>query len=167
MDEEPLRRATNFTGRASALLFLPVFIARPLVDIFGAARFGKLLRKRAFLGLTLAGNHHVHMILLTVLLVGEGAGITAFIFNPGLYIYGVLILMNITSFTSVKRRLSAKTINRIHWIGLYALAAAFFETLILSVFMGVEGGAFRWVYTGLFFTALGIRGYAGLKQKRA
>ena len=162
---DQLQLSTRYTGRASGLLFLPVFIARPLVDIFGQARFGNLLRQRAALGLLLAGNHHVHMILLTVYLIGEGVGLTAFTLNPALYIYILLLMMNLTSFPLARAIFSRKTINLIHTVGLYALAIAFFETLVLSVFTGEETGVFRIGYSFLYLSALVIRITAFLMNK--
>lgn len=160
-----LRLATMWTGRISALIFLPVLVARPLADLFGPGRFGALLRHRSGLGQILAGNHHIHMILLTVYLIGEGAPAQTWFYNPGLYIYGLLIAMHVTSFPSVQSKLSKTLVNRIHWIGLYALTAAFFVTLILSLFMGEESGVFRWSYAVLFVIAFAIRGVAYIKRK--
>lgn len=164
---DQLRLATSYTGRVSAILFLPVFVARPMVDLFGQTRFGILMRQRSSFGLALAGNHHIHMILLTVYLIGEGAGKEAFLLNPGLYIYFLLVLMNVTSFPSSRKILSKRTINIIHIAGLYALAIAFFETLVLSVFTGQEGGVFRLIYSGLFLLAIGIRVAAKISNKKS
>jgi len=164
--EDGLELATMWTGRASALLFLPILAARPLVDLYGPKRWGPLLRQRSGLGQILAGNHHIHMILLTVYLIGEGAPATAWFYNPGLYIYGILIGMHVTSFPTVQRKLSKTLVNRLHWIGLYAIGAAFFETLILSTIMGTESGAFRWSYLVLFFGVLAIRTIAFLKKRK-
>lgn len=166
VQDESLRLATSYTGRLSALLFLIIFTARPLVDLYGPNRFGGLLRLRGSFGLILAGNHHVHMVILTLLLLGENAPLTSFILNPALYIYLLLVVMNITSFPSVKHRLKKGVIDKIHFVGLYALGIAFFETLVLSVIMGSEGGYFRHLYALLFFIALGIRIAAFLQNQR-
>lgn len=155
--EEALRRATLYTGRASALLFLPVFAARPLTHLFKAPIFKTLMRQRAAFGLILAGNHHVHMVLLTIYLVGEGMGPLVFFLNPGLYIYGLLILMNLTSFPKARKWVSTKTIDRLHWIGLYALSAAFLQTISLNVITGDKEGYFYWVFTAAILAAFGLR----------
>lgn len=164
--EDPLRTATRFTGCASALLFLPVFIARPLVTIFGGARAGGLLRHRAGLGVALAGNHHVHMGLVAMVLVSDGATMREVIANPALYIYGLLILMNVTSFPAIARRWPREAVRWVHLIGLYALAVAFFETLVLSLITGAEGGVFRFGYAIAFVLCVLIRIFAGVYGRR-
>jgi len=166
LEETALQMATRWTGRASALLFLPVFIARPLVDLFGGKTAGPLLRHRSGIGLTLAGNHHVHMVLLTIYLLGEGRSAASLFANPGLYIYFALIAMNVTSFPRLARALPRPLVRWIHFIGLYALAIAFFETLILSQFMGEETGVFRMAYAAVFFVGLLVRLVAGVKRGR-
>lgn len=165
--DDGLHLATRWTGRASALIFLPIFVARPLIDLFGPKYFAWLIRHRSGLGQALASNHHIHMVILTVYLIGEGAPASAWFHNPGLYIYGFLIAMHVTSFPSVQKKISKTFLNRLHWFGLYALASAFFGTLILSIFLGEEGGAFRWTYMLLFFTALGLRAFSFISKVRS
>lgn len=164
--QEPLRLATLYTGRASALLFLPVLAARPLTQLFKASIFKSLMRQRAAFGLILAGNHHVHMVLLTLYLVGEGMGPLVFFLNPGLYIYVLLILMNLTSFPKARKWVSKKTIDRIHWIGLYALSAAFLQTISLNVITGDKVGIFYWVFTAAIIAAFGVRVAAKIRQRK-
>lgn len=165
-DEAALQMATRWTGRISAVLFLPVFIARPLVDLLGAQAAGSLLRNRSGIGLALAGNHHVHMVLLTIYLLREGAKAADFYTNPGLYIYVILIAMNVTSFPRIARAMPKPAVRWIHLIGLYALAVAFFETLILSQLLGEETGSFRITYAIIFFVCIAIRTAAGIKRYR-
>ncbi len=167
LDETALQMATRWTGRISAMLFIPVLLARPLVDLFGAKRFGSLLRQRAGFGLTLAGNHHVHMILLTVYLIGEGAAASDFYLNPGLYIYFVLVGMNVTSFPKLAKTLPRIFVKWLHIVGIYALAAAFFTTLILSQITGEETGTFRLAYAIIFALCFALRIAAWAKRLRA
>ncbi|MEO9462534.1 MAG: hypothetical protein ABJ242_07355 [Marinomonas sp.] len=167
LDETALQMATRWTGRISALLFIPVLLARPLVDLFGGQRFGFLLRQRARFGLTLAGNHHVHMVLLTVYLMGEGAPASDIYLNPGLYIYFVLIGMNITSFPKLAKALPKSFVKWLHIIGIYALAAAFFSTLILSQITGEDSDAFRLTYAIVFALCFAVRIAAGTKRLKA
>lgn len=162
---EPLRIATRWTGRMSALLFIPIFVARPLVTLLGNGRAGKLLRHRAGLGLVLAGNHHVHMVLLFILLTGEGATWVDFLSNPGLYIYGLLIVMNVTSFPAIARTLPRQVVRWLHRVGIYALAGAFFSTLTLSIITGEEDGLFRYCYSIVFVLCLLIRLLADLSER--
>ena len=163
--DDGLRTATRYTGRLSGLLFLFVFIARPMVDLFSTSRTGWMVRLRPAVGLMLAGNHHVHMVLLTVLLIGEGESWVSFVTNPGLYIYFILIAMNVTSFPQMRKHVSMQSINLIHLAGLYALAAAFFQTLVLSVFLGEEGGLFRMAYLVMFIAAVAIRAAARFSDR--
>ncbi len=163
-DDTALQMATRWTGRISALLFLPVVVARPLVDMFGSKRFGALLRQRAGFGLVLAGNHHVHMVLLTVYLIGEGAAASDFYLNPGLYIYFLLVGMNVTSFPKLAKTLPRSFVRWLHVVGLYALAAAFFSTLLLSQLTGEETGWFRLSYLIVFALCFAIRFAAALKK---
>lgn len=163
---DPLRTATRVTGCASALLFLPVFIARPLVTLFGGASAGGLLRHRAGLGVALAGNHHVHMGLVAMVLASDGATLGDVIANPALYIYVLLILMNVTSFPSLARKFPRGAVRWLHLIGMYALAVAFFETLVLSLITGAEGGGFRLGYAIIFVVCVLIRVFSGLYGRR-
>lgn len=162
-DDSALQMATRWTGRLSALLFIPVLAARPAVDLFGARMFGALLRQRAGIGLALAGNHHVHMVLLTIYLLGEGAQAPDFYLNPGLYIYIVLVGMNVTSFPNAARALPPSVIRWLHLVGIYALALAFFTTVIFSQLTDDASNVFRVAYGVLFALCFGLRVAARLK----
>lgn len=165
--EEPLRMATVYTGRASAILFLFIFLARPASQLFSGPGFKTLLRRRPALGYMLAGNHHVHMILLTIFLVGEGEGPATFFLNPGLYIYGLLIAMNLTGFEFVKCRLSKTAIDRIHVLGLYALAAAFAQILSLKLLSPDTRGIFYAVFTAILIAGFILRITAYFKTRKS
>ena len=129
--EENLRLLLRLTARTAFLVYLIVFIARPLQQLLENDITKWLLRERRSFGLTFVSIHTVHAALILYL-----ARISAdFDFVPsenllGASIYVLIFLMVITSFDGPARALGPRNWRRLHKTGLYVIGLTFLQTLL-------------------------------------
>lgn len=119
----------RYTARFSVLLFLLVFITRPLFDVWPATFTRTLLRRRRHLGLGFALAHGIHLLALLSFLRVQGVGFEPSDIVPGIA-YLFIGLMAITSNGTSVRRLGPWW-KRLHRTGLY---------VVFLVFLGAYGG---------------------------
>jgi hypothetical protein len=157
-DEEHLRQMARFSAWTAILIYLVVFVARPLNQLIGSPATRRLLRNRRYVGIALAAVMTDHLVLL--LIVNDQA------FNiPGGIIYAVLFLMLFTSFDGAPAKIGPRNWRVLHKTGLYglgfayslAIGRAFLETPLDPVYLTL---------TVLMLTAVAIRVMAYLKRNR-
>lgn len=117
-----LRRSANL----AYVVFLLIFVARPLQHLQRKPWTAALLRKRRLLGVAFVGVMTVHLGLIAYRFSSQPQlefDSTGSI--PGMLVYSVFYLMLITSFDGPTRAIGRRNWKILHWIGLLAAAAAF------------------------------------------
>lgn len=154
------------TARASFLIYLIIFMARPMRQLFDVPLISTIKKNRRYLGIALAGSHTVHLILIAwyfafiidveppilVLVVGGAA-------------YALLYLMLITSFNRPAAAIGPVAWRRLHKTGLYWLGAIF-AIASVSRFLAQPDKLAYMISTFLILLAVGIRIVAFLKNRR-
>lgn len=154
-------------GRVSFLLFLPIFVARPLHELFPSSFTAKLLRNRGGLGLMLLGVQIAHMsLVITLFAVSPVPPLPPIVVFGGVVAVSLVAIMGITSFKSVTDRLPKKLVRGVHIYGiLYLIFGVFFYDIILSIF--TKPATLLYVaFALLYYAALGLRIAAYMKTKR-
>lgn len=131
VSDDRLGMLLRLTARLSFMIFLLVFVARPLRQLVRTPLTTWLVRERRSLGIAFAAMHSVHL------------GLIAFRFStiPGLEYptsnaliggtaYLLMYLMLITSFDVPARSIGARSWRRLHKTGLYFIGFIFVATLL-------------------------------------
>jgi len=148
-DDEHMRQLLRFSAWTAVLIYLVVFIARPLNQLIGSPFSRTLLRNRRYVGIALAAVMTVHLFLL--LIVNEQA------FNiPGGIIYVLLFLMLFTSFDGAPAKIGTRNWRVLHKTGLYGLGFAY-SLAIGSAFLETPLDPVYLTLTILMLAALAIR----------
>ncbi len=119
--EAAARATIAWTARTSLVLFLLVYVARPLVGLRPSQPGKALLAQRKWLGLGFATSHGLHLAGIVWL---ASLDLDAFLAARGpativaTATLVALALMTVTSIESVKRAMAARTWKRLHWTGL-------------------------------------------------
>lgn len=121
----------TLTARIAFLVYLVIFVARPLRQLFPTGVTKWLLRERRSLGITFAAVHTVHLGLIVTRhdpqallerpLIGTAVGATAYL---------LMYMMLLTSFDAPARRIGTKNWRRLHKTGLYFVGFVFLATLL-------------------------------------
>jgi DMSO/TMAO reductase YedYZ heme-binding membrane subunit len=124
--DDNIRALLRLTARAAFVLLLIVFIARPLRQLVKTPGTLALLKNRRLLGISFAGVHTAHLVLIFY----RVWQVPAFEFDwlarlPGIATYAMLYVMFITSFDCPARAIGPKRWKILHKIGLYWLFVAF------------------------------------------
>ncbi len=129
--DENLRLLLRLTARIAFIVYLIVFVARPLQQLVAISTTRWLLRERRSFGLTFVSIHTVHAALILYLAKTSAD----FDFVPsenllGAGIYVLILLMAITSFDGPARALGPVNWRRLHKTGLYVIGLTFLQTLL-------------------------------------
>lgn len=121
----------KLTARLSFMIYLVIFIARPLRQLITSNLTRWLVRERRSLGIAFASMHTVHLGLIAMRfselplferpLIGTIFGATA---------YTLMYLMLLTSFDAPARAIGPKNWKRLHKTGLYFIGFVFIATLL-------------------------------------
>jgi len=128
---------TRYTARASFVLFLLPFIARPLAQIVNIPATQWLVRNRRALGLTFAicmAGHFVPTIILLAI-EEEASDIVTLTLGPIVYI--VTALMTLTSFDKYKRK-TGRHWRALHSTGNYLILSLMVFSYAYVFFIGAE-----------------------------
>ena len=156
----------RFTAWTSFLIFLLVFVTRPLRQLFKSQLSGKLLKNRRSFGIAFAGSHTVHLILIVWFFTSVSAtGPSPQILVDGGGAYVLLYLMLVTSFDKPTVAIGHTAWRRLHKIGLYWLGAVFTVTFVPK-FLAQPGNLIYLLATILIAFALGIRVVAFLRGRK-
>lgn len=164
-DDDNILLLLRVTARAAFLVLLVVFVARPLRQLFRTPGTLALLRNRARIGLTFAGIHTGHLLLLVYraleipdfrLSVAENA--------IGAFAYALMFAMVITTFRAPARAIGPRSWRILHKTGLYVLTAVFAQTQLPSSLDDLSG--VNWWLAAVLAAALVIRLTAFFARQR-
>lgn len=129
--DDNLNIVLRLTARLSFMIYLVIFVARPLRQLIITGTTRWLLRERRSLGIAFATMHSIHL------------GLIAYRYNtipdidfqasgsvPGMLAYTFIYLMLITSFDAPTRALGPKLWRLLHKTGLYFIGLIFVATLL-------------------------------------
>jgi DMSO/TMAO reductase YedYZ heme-binding membrane subunit len=120
--EDNMLLSLRLSAWAALLVYLVVFVARPLNQLVTSPFSKRLLRSRRSTGIALAAIMTVHLILLLIANVAP--------FNiPGATVYLLMFLMVMTSFDSAPARMGPRNWRWLHKAGLYALGIGLFSAV--------------------------------------
>jgi methionine sulfoxide reductase heme-binding subunit len=117
--------AARYTARLSFLVFLPVFLARPLHQLSPSAATRWAVRNRRYLGLAFATAHFVHLFALTRfnVVTDQVPDTVTLIGGGGAYVF--LTAMTLTSNAAAVRTLGPRNWKRLHTVGIFWLWGVF------------------------------------------
>jgi DMSO/TMAO reductase YedYZ heme-binding membrane subunit len=130
-DEANTRFLARLTARLALIVLLLVFVARPLNQLLGKSWSRALVRHRSLLGVTFAGVHTGHLLVLICharLATGFDLSITANVL--GALTYALIYAMLLTTFSGPKRYIGPRAWRLLHRSGLYWISAVFVSTLL-------------------------------------
>lgn len=163
---DELHLLLRVSGRTSLLIFLLVFVARPLHQLRVAPSSQILLKNRRYFGIAFASSHTVHlgMILWLVQTVPEESfDLVTVVVGGGGYI--LLYLMLLTSFDRPARALGPVAWRRLHKLGLYWIGFIFAVDFFVKPFS--QPSILPYVpFSVLAFLAFAIRVAAWRAQRR-
>ena len=146
-DDAHLVSLLTLTARIAFMIYLLIFVARPLRQLMPNDLTKWLLSERRSLGIAFAAVHTVHLgliftrhdieSLLDRPLIGTAVGATAYL---------LMYLMLLTSFDAPARRLGPKNWRRLHKTGLYFIGFVFFATLLPEPGQAVYTFDRAWLY---------------------
>ncbi|MDX1649382.1 MAG: ferric reductase-like transmembrane domain-containing protein, partial [Myxococcota bacterium] len=123
--EEGVRALLRATARSSALLFVLVYVARPLHQLRPGALSRFALRERRHLGVAVAVSHAIHLGAIVALARGWpasfAAGTEASTLVVGGLAFVLLFAMAATSSDAAVRRLGRARWRALHRTGLHLL----------------------------------------------
>lgn len=155
--EEAFDLVLRLTARAAILVYLVVFVARPLVQLTGSALSRTLLRYRRQTGVAFSAIMLAHLLYLVWK--------HGFIFPVfGAVIYVFIVLMLVTSFDGPTRALGPKRWKVLHKTGLYVIGVALAQAQFGRILRGV-GEPVHYVLASLFIAAVIVRVLAWNKQR--
>jgi DMSO/TMAO reductase YedYZ heme-binding membrane subunit len=157
-DEEHMLQLLRWTAWTAILIYLVVFVARPLQQLKPSALRRKLLKNRRYFGVTLAAVMTVHLVLL--LIVNEQP------FNiPGAVVFTLMYLMLLTSFDSAPARIGPRNWRWLHKAGLYALGAGYASSIVGRLLKDPTDPV-HLTLTLLMLAAIAVRIAAFLKKRQ-
>lgn len=130
-NDENLLILLRLTARAAFMIYLVVFVARPLRQLFATQATRWLLRERRSLGIAFAAIHTVHLGLIACRF-GSNPELEYSVSGGfvGGIAYLLLYLMLITSFDAPARAIGPQAWRRLHKTGLYVIGFVFVATLL-------------------------------------
>jgi len=134
MDESNLGLALRASARLAFLIYVLVFVTRPLLQIVPTPLTKALFRNRRYIGISFAAVMTAHLALISWLLLfvlDEGRSLTSLL--PGIVTYTLVFLMLLTSFDAPARAMGPKNWRRLHKTGIYWIGAIFGVTLVPDV----------------------------------
>jgi DMSO/TMAO reductase YedYZ heme-binding membrane subunit len=125
-DGTALHTMLRASGRLSTLIFLLVFITRPLHQLIAKPWSRRLLQNRRSIGISFAAAHSVHLSLILWLwqsVPDEVFSMVTIVIGGGGFV--LMYLMLITSFDAAAKALGPKAWRRLHKTGLYWIGFIF------------------------------------------
>lgn len=145
--DENLVGLLALTARIAFMIYLVIFVVRPLRQLLPNDLTKWLLHERRSLGIAFAAVHTVHLgliftrhdleSLLDRPLIGTVVGATAYL---------LMYLMLLTSFNAPARSIGPKNWRRLHKTGLYFIGFVFFATLLPEPGQPVYTFERAWLY---------------------
>jgi len=153
---EGSRRAIRVTARTSFVLFLTAFTASSFATLLPGAFSRALVRERRVIGLSFAFSHLLHALAIYAFCQLDPAfwpSRSALTNAPGSLGYAFILLLAITSYRPLARRMGPTAWQRLHVAGMWVIATIF----AYSYFKRVPVNFWYAVPSALLFTAVAIR----------
>lgn len=158
LNPDTLGLALRVSAWSGLLVFLVIFVSRPLTQLADATFAKRLVSNRRLLGVAFAAIMSVHLVLLLY--------VNGWVPNlPGRGAYLFILLMLLTSFDRAVALLGPRWWRRLHKTGLYWIGGIFAFT-IASALVAQPGSPVHLVLASLFAAALVIRRAAYVKVRR-
>lgn len=158
MNEETLGVTLRVSAWAGLLMFLLVFVSRPLTQIGGGLVARRLVENRRYVGVAFAAIMIVHLVLLLIL--------NGFVPNlPGGMAYLFILLMLLTSFDRAVVALGPRRWRLLHRIGLFWIGAIFAATIVGGLAERPDSPVHQ-ALAFLFLSAVAVRASAFFKVRR-
>ena len=165
MDESNLGLALRMTARLAFVIYILVFVTRPLRQIMPMPLTNALLRNRRYVGISFAAVMTMHLALISwLLLYVQDDGRTLASLLPGIVTYLLITLMLVTSFDAPARALGPKNWQRLHKTGLYWIGTIFAVALVPDV-IDYPSDPIYLTIGALMILAIIIRAAAFVKRK--
>lgn len=162
--DENLLLLLRLTARASFLLLLVVFVARPLRQIIHSPFTQALLKNRPLIGVTFAGIHTAHFAVLVYRAqINPDFEMTVTANWSGAIVYALIFAMLVTTFSGPRRAIGPKAWRILHKVGLYVVTAAFVQTQLPRTTDGWSD--VNWWMMSLIIAALVVRLTAFLARR--
>lgn len=154
----------RLTARLAFVVFLLVFVARPLQQLFATKFTAKLLRRRRLLGVAFAAVHSAHLGLIFYRVHVSDEFVLSYSANTlGALVYLLIFAMFATSFDSTTRMLGPRNWKILHTFGLFVIFIAFAQREVpRSLETAVEA---NWILTGLALVAVLLRALPLLQSR--
>ena len=165
-DETNLGLTLRITARLAFLLYIAVFVTRPLQQLVQAPFTQSMLRNRRYIGIGFSAVMTAHLVLISWLLLfvaGQGRSLASLV--PGMITYAFVFLMLLTSFDGPAQALGSKNWRRLHKAGLYWIGIIFAVTLVPDV-INYPGELVYLAIATLMVFALALRIAAFVKSRR-
>ena len=165
-DETNLGLTLRITARLAFLLYIAVFVTRPLQQLVPAPLTQSMLRNRRYIGISFGAVMTAHLALISWLLLfvtDQGRSLASLL--PGMVTYAFVFLMLLTSFDGPARALGSKNWRRLHKAGLYWIGIIFAVTLVPDV-INYPGEPVYLAIGALILIALVLRIAAFMKSRR-
>jgi len=154
-------------GRLSFIIFLLVFIIRPLRDLIVSPLTNWLLRNRRYIGICLASAMTVHLVFIIWRWVFvRGEHITFMAYLTGAVFYGLLYMMLITSFSKPAAAVGPRNWRRLHKTGTWGLALLFAYTFRLDIVKVFDEPIYA-LFGALSLIAVTVRVLAFVKRRNS
>lgn len=158
VSDDNLRFLLTLTARIAFMIFLVVFVARPIAQLVPRPSTRWLLAERRSIGIAFAAVHSVHLGLIAVrfsVVPGLEYGIVEVLFGGTAYL--LMYLMLVTSFNGPARAIGRTAWRRLHKTGLYFIGFIFVVTLLpepQEPLFTIEGAWFVALTAGAAFIRL-------------
>ena len=163
--DDAVREALRVTARIGLVLYVVIFVVRPLQVLWPSALTRALLKNRRYIGVTFAGVMTAHLFFIMWRWVAGDVVLPAFVLVFGGGAYVCLYLMVITSFDAPARALGSRNWRRLHTLGIYWLGLDFANTVIRRLLRDPDAPIFIAEAT-LLSLAILLRVLAFLKTQR-
>lgn len=161
VDEGIMTLTLRLTALTSLLIYLLIFVARPLHQLVDSKKTRSMKRNRRYFGIALAGSHTVHLVLIINFVFGTGIPLQTLVI--GGVAYSLLYLMLITSFDTPAAAIGPVAWRRLHKTGLYWIGGTFVFTLSKN-FISNPHSPIHQVVVVLIIAAISVRAFAFLKR---
>lgn len=129
--DDSVRVVLRLTARAAFLVWLVVFVTRPLHQMFGTPGTRWLMRERRSFGLAFASIFVLHLSYILYRTQFVDFDVISFPGSlPGMIAYTLLLGMIVTSFDGPRRAIGPRRWRILHKAGLYWIGLLFFVTLL-------------------------------------
>jgi DMSO/TMAO reductase YedYZ heme-binding membrane subunit len=162
--DESLSLALRLTAWLSFLIYLIVFVTRPLQQVLKSPMTAKMLKNRRYFGIAMAGAFSVHLMLILGFVLKPGNLRPALLIGAAAYL--LIYSMLITSFNTPAKAIGPIGWRRLHKTGLYAVGIIF-SIITISKFVAAPDELAYQVFLILLIAAIATRIVAFIRSGTA